>query len=171
MKVFLFFLFTIWQLGLFSQDTESNKLKIHEDGSYYFQRIVETGLTSDENYKYAKNFLVYGFKNADYVIRLDEKQQIIVKSHFKIPYQSLTWGTIHNTLTIDIKDEKIRLTFDQIEVQGGDKGQTNKMHDKTNFWYPKRFKQEMIEGSEIWMLAFSIALEKHIMDKDLQDDW
>lgn len=63
------------------------------------------------------------------------------------------------------------MTFDQIEVQGGDKGQTNKMHDKTNFWYPKRFKQEMIEGSEIWMLAFSIALEKHIMDKDLQDDW
>jgi len=83
------------------------------------QRIVRVNKTKDELYKLSNEWMVKTFKSPKAVIQYQDKEEgiIVGKGFTSVKYlgNADTWFTI----TIEIKDKKMRITLEDIYVSSG----------------------------------------------------
>lgn len=85
---------------------------INQEDLSYTVTIPATGKSKDELYVNANTWLVSTFNNADSVVQFSDKEAGKIAGKF---YAAETVGAtfygVRQTITIDVKDEKTRLTF------------------------------------------------------------
>jgi len=143
-----------------------NLIKQDSNGVYFFREILENDFSKDENYNKVKSYIAINYKSLKDVIQLDTKDQIIVKGNFNISH-TMTTHTIHHTLTIDIKDKKIRITYNSFRVTV--KNYDNLFEDDGN-WLTFPNKEKTIKKTSERLSEIIEGLRKH-MKTVIKDDW
>ncbi|MBK8621006.1 MAG: hypothetical protein IPN79_04420 [Saprospiraceae bacterium] len=161
MRLLIFLLIPFYSLG------QSPSLELDENGKYHFQKVIETSLTVEENYKKAKETIAYLYENANWVIKSDNKEKVIVKGLFVLPVHSLFIGDLHHTLTIDIKDGKVRLTFNQLAISGY--GIEESTLEELKVKYNKKFYDKVKSKTQDKMILFCNNFQNNMAKKN--DDW
>lgn len=107
-------------------------------GMYLYREVIETGLTADENYKRIKNYIALNYRSANDVIQLDTKEQIIAKGIFTNSY-TFYEEKVYHTLILDIKENKIRITYTGFSGQFGTSARIWKYEENESaFGFPKK---------------------------------
>lgn len=135
-------------------------------GMYQYQAIIKTDIPSEDNYKRLKNYIALNYASANDVIQLDTKEQIILKGIFAI-HHTLTEHLIYHTLIIDIKDQKIRITFKNFRVVV--KRYDNRFEEEGN-WLTFPNKEKTIKKTAEKLEEIIADLKAHLQ-KNIKDDW
>lgn len=111
-KFFIISLLFLSSSLLFAKNLKPEEVK--------YQEIVEfPGIEADVLYEKAKSSLVNHFKSSKAVIQYEDKEQGRIKGRAwtEVIY-ALTPVNTWFTITIDVKDEKLRITFTDMRLPG-----------------------------------------------------
>lgn len=135
---------------VFSQDTKDYSPKPDQqppmkDGKCFYQEVVDiNGVSQDELFKRASNWVVTAYVSAPDVINQQDPDQgrIVTKGYFTINYVMNTMKNFH-TLKIEVKDGRYRYTVNELYfVNSGGKVIEIERHFKG---YRKKVNKEVIE--------------------------
>jgi hypothetical protein len=163
MRSFLFLLF----IPFFGFSQISPSLQKDENGNYYFQNIIENQNTAEQNYIKCKEAITYLYNNSNWTIKLDEKSKIITKGIAELNHSLYTLD-FHHTMTIDIKENKIRITFTQLTVSAKKTGEMS-LNTKPTFFYPKSFWDDTKKKSLLKMIELSEYFKINI--ESTEEEW
>ncbi len=135
-------------------------------GMYTYREVIETGLGAEQNYNRVKNYIAINYRSANDVIQFDIKEQIIAKGIFTVSHTMVT-HYIHHTLVIDIKDNKIRITYRDFRVTVKD--QDNRFEDKGH-WLSFPNKDKTIKKASEKLSEIMKDLRSNITTP-VKDDW
>ena len=82
-----------------------------------YQKLIETKLAKDDGYSATLKWFAVTFKSAKAVIQVSDKESGLISGNGAIPNVGFFNAfTLNFTLTIDLKDDKARMTFTQIAI-------------------------------------------------------
>lgn len=164
MKVFFFLLLPIFAFG---QDIE---FKINESGKYYYQRIIENEKDEEQNYKAVKQAIIHLY-TSNKAIQYDEKDKIIVEGTFEVKYL-INNVVIEHTITIDIKEKKVRFTFLNFTAQYHYTHEHKPFESKPTMSWPQSYWDKIKERSMVQVQGIMKEFNKSLNSElEEDDDW
>lgn len=162
------FLFFLLPFTIAAQQTAT--LQEDESGSLYYQTVMETGMPKEQNYQRVKEALVYMYENTNVVLQYDTPEKIIVKGSFYIPYLIIQ-VLVDHTMTIDIKDDKIRVTFSQLLAQYQPTHEKKYLNSKPSFMYPAGYWKKINKGTLEYLQSINKFLISKIKSTNTEEEW
>ena len=136
-------------------------------GLYTYQKVLDfEGKSKDELYTKAMEWVALNYKSANDVIQHEDadKGKIICKGSF-VTNLWLTTGFINHTLTLDFKDDKIRMTYSNFGY--------NSTETQFNLENEKMLKSgiEKLKKRALDQIISSEASLIEYINNDQNDDW
>lgn len=163
MKLLVFLLLLIPCVSI----SQAPSLNIGDDGKYYFQNIIETGKTADQNHDIVKKTIAQLYENPNWVTKSDLKDHVITKGSFQLSHNYKKY-IIDHTMIIDIKDNKIRITITDLLLNGNNTRDIP-FESEPDIFYGKSFWNEIRGKSLRYMIEISNYFQKEVNKEN--DDW
>ena len=170
MKLNTLSLWTLFVLSLFGKNLHAQDeiiIKPGADGIYIYQEVIDTDHNVNDNHTLVKSFIALAYRSAQDVIQYDQTDQMIVKGNFRNKY-TFYEERVDHTLIIDIKDNKIRITFTNFVGQFGTSQNRYRYEQDSNpFGFPKN---KALTKSSASILSIIDLLKTHLKSKT-KEDW
>ena len=130
------------------------------DGRIGIQKIIIIpGKNSSQIYSDSKKWIAASFKNPDKIIVFQDSS--LIKIRYISTYRMAgTYQNFNNIIYIDIKDEKIRFTFKEIEHSSGYPIEEYSKGDATFGWMYKKLGEDVLFESNKILLSLTNFVNK-----------
>ena len=155
-KIFIISLLLFSSSLLFAKNLKPEEVK--------YQEIVEfPGMDANLLYEKAKSSLVNHFKSSKAVIQYEDKEQGRIKGRaWTEVYYALTPVNTWFTITIDVKDEKLRITFTDMRLPDI----VTQKEDTKLMYLPMQLEKFSKQAK-----AFVESMKNEIISDSENDDW
>ena len=145
----------------------AQKLDIDAETNKYTTQVVEEfeGKKKQELFSKTVEWIALNYKDADKVTKLKDESsgKIILKGNFSTDlYMKKGW--IRHTMIVDIKDEKLRITFTDLSYFSTGSGDIS-------FESPMMGKKKAIAEAELRISESINSIYSQIRKSTISDDW
>ncbi|KAA5536707.1 DUF4468 domain-containing protein [Taibaiella lutea] len=161
------------------KDEEVKTVLVSDDNAtnYYYEGIVPVeGVTKEEMFKRAKQWVLSTFKTEDNSAGFDEKEFIIFNSPTIVleKFKSAPGDYVNFKIKLSFKDGKYKFRFDNLMVKSNNFPIDPPVAYNGTKMFPGRgakYNSSVIEKVNKSLLALSIDLENNIKGGAKKDDW